>query len=171
LTPSLFSFFLLVYRYGFGENQLYSTSTTFLSLRQHIVKQYRVGLPWISRGRWPVCLGPVPTLPHPTHVSHVLGLPISIPDSPATAATTTDKNTDKNTGGTTTRASSKKMKGGSNTTAENGSSKGSSSSISSEGEGVVVTEAAVDQMWVLYKTAITALFSKHKVVGVDRHLI
>lgn len=58
-------------RYGFGENQLYTHSSTLLEWRRWVALKYRVGLPWMT-GRWGLGLGPIPLLPHPTRVVHVL---------------------------------------------------------------------------------------------------
>jgi hypothetical protein len=68
----------MAYRYGFGENQLFTHHTTLLGLRRLVALKLRVGLPWMS-GRWGLGLGPFPGLPHPTSVVHVLGPPLRLP--------------------------------------------------------------------------------------------
>ena len=64
--------------YGFGENQLYTTSKRFLETREWLAHKYRVGFPWFS-GRFGLSLGVLPVLPHPTHVVHKLGKPVQMP--------------------------------------------------------------------------------------------
>ena len=50
--------------YAFGENQLYTTSKSFLTSRLWIADNLRIGLPWIS-GRYGLGLGCVPFIPVP----------------------------------------------------------------------------------------------------------
>ena len=57
--------------YAFGENQLFVTSSLFLSTRRWIARRFRLGIP-IMFGRGGLPYGP----PLPTHVTIVVGRPV-----------------------------------------------------------------------------------------------
>mmetsp|Transcript_27874 Transcript_27874/g.56170 ORF Transcript_27874/g.56170 Transcript_27874/m.56170 type:complete len:291 (-) Transcript_27874:76-948(-) len=147
--------------YGFGENQLYSTSLAHLSWRQHIAKKYRVGLPWIvpSRrlawgfGRVGLGLGPVPcTLPHPTHVVHVLGAPVFSAAAPSSATASTPSETvNAATASAASAASAAARKRKTNASVATPTRR--------EGE---VDEKAVKRLFGSYKASLFELFNKHK---------
>ena len=78
---------------GFGENQLYRTDSTLLGLRERVATKFRIGLPWM-KGRWGVGMGPVPLIPLPTNVVHVLGVPVVLPSLPKEASVASEHEVD-----------------------------------------------------------------------------
>jgi len=84
-------------------------------------------------GRWGLGLGPVPLLPHPTSVVHVLSPPIHL-----------------------SKAQEKPRKRSST----KGASKGAGSEV--EGKSEFISEEDVARAWAAYRKGLSELFDAHK---------
>lgn len=62
----------IVPMYGFGENQLFTTHDVGHKFRHWLLKNFRIGIPFIT-GRFGITL-----IPHPTRLTHVYGIPIKV---------------------------------------------------------------------------------------------
>jgi len=121
-----------VFRYGFGENQLYTHSSTLLEWRRWVALKYRVGLPWMT-GRWGLGLGPIPLLPHPTNVVHVLSPAIHL---------------SRNQGNLRKKKLSKNFQ--------------TYLGSEVEGKSELISEEDVTKAWAAYRKGLCSLFDAHK---------
>lgn len=66
----------IVPAFSFGERRAYHSSTFLLPLRQHLVKKYRIGIPWAwGKHFW------FPFVPFGVPINIVIGKPIELPKS------------------------------------------------------------------------------------------